>query len=96
MDILAQLAEVEDAELQNLLSHAMRCVLQQNMVVTNTNRALKAKQIPEDQIQQTQQALFMHTEIAQIMTALVNKLLESQDQPPAPPAAKPKKKKLPV
>jgi hypothetical protein len=81
MDIVEQLNQIEDPELQALLTHAVRYALTHNLIAS---QAMAAKDNP-----QANQASVIHKETAVILNALVSKLVE--DNKPAPVKAKGKK-----
>jgi hypothetical protein len=81
MDIVDQLNQVEDPDLQALLTHAVRYALTHNLIA---KQATAAKDNP-----QANQAAVIHAETATILNALVSKLVEANK--PAPPKTRGKK-----
>lgn len=77
MDTLSRLNDVKDTELQSLLSHAIRYALQHNVIAAQVS---EQKDNPN-----SGQAYVIHKDTANLMKAMVEKIL---DMIPPEPAAK--------
>jgi hypothetical protein len=84
MDIIEQLNKVEDLELQDLLTHAVRYTMTHNLIAS---KAAAAKDNP-----QANQAAGIHKDTAFILDALVKRVLA--DNLPVEAPVKPAKRNV--